>query len=541
MKKLMFALACAASVAVFAEGELSGGVMGFESYNVSFSGLGEADDEGQSTGDRYWLYMGATADSTADASMVKAYGAEGNLEKPSWGAQKSGTPGNNYLELSTEGGTLWRSINTLDTTGTAAALGATETIGTSLYIDTMVQFSPTEDTTTPTLTENTDKLAIWLNVDTESNTTNLMVYASQMAVLEGEEAPRSTATAFKLQKADGSALAIKAGAWYRLTVKALGNVLNMEGYSLDFFKIYLDGVELKAKEETISASALELLNGALKNGVTKNGVTELDDHSFFASLKGAGNAEAGVDGVLQAVGFQGTGAIDALVFTETSPFADLPTSPDFTLTWGEGVSAVLYTIGDGEKTEATSGTKVACDAGAVVKIEATAADWYVLDAESVDDLTVKKAGTTRAITATKVEPATITTETTAASIGITEGAFAGKAGEALQAPVAWAQDNNLKPADLRAMKFTAGATWTTEEKAYLFNIAPTEEAVAAAEEAFKITKIEQDEDGTWVVTGPDAATFNGEVKIKGKANLGDADWADKADGHKFFKAFLELK
>lgn len=536
MKKLMFALACAASVAVFAEGELSGGVVGFEGYNVPFSGLSGMDDAGSSAGDLYWLYMGATADSTADASTVKAYGAEGNLAKPSWGAQKSGTPGNNYLELSTEGGTLWRSINTLDTTGTAAALGATKTIGTSLYIDTMVQFSPTEDTTTPTLTEGTDKLAIWLNVDTASNTTNLMVYASQMAVPEGEEAPQPTATAFTLLKADGSALAIEAGAWYRLTVKALGNVLDMEGYSLDFFKIYLDGVELKAKEETISASALELVNGALKAGVTA-----LDGYSFFASLKGAGNAEAGVDGVLQAVGFQGTGAIDALVLTETSPFAALPMSADFTLTWGESVSAVWYTIGNGEKMAATSGTKVTCGAGAVVKIEATAADWYVLDAASVADLTVEAADTTRAITATKVEPATITTETTAASIGITDGAFAGKAGTDLQAPVAWAQENNLKPAALSAMTFTAGATWTTAEKAYLFNIAPTENAVAAAEEAFKITKIEQDEDGNWVVTGPDATSFNGEVKIKGKANLGDADWADKADGHKFFKAFLELK
>ena len=535
MKKLMFALVCAASVAVFAEGELSGGVVGFEGYNVPFSGLSGMDDTGSSAGDLYWLYMGATADSTADASTVKAYGAEGNLEKPSWGAQKSGTPGNNYLELSTEGGTLWRSINTLDTTGTAAALGATKTIGTSLYIDTMVQFSPTEDTTTPTLTENTDKLAIWLNVDTASNTTNLMVYANQMGDDDGAGVPQTAAKAFTLVKEDGSALQIDAGAWYRLTVKALGNVLEMEGFSLDCFTIYLDGVALKAVEESFTEGALGILGEFLKPGVT------LDGHSVFASLKGIGNAEAGVDGVLQAVGFQGTGAIDALVLTETSPFAELPTSADFTLTWGEGVSAVWYTIGNGEKTAATSGTKVTCDAGAVVKIEATAADWYVLDAASVADLTVETADTTRAITATKVEPATITTETTAASIGITDGAFAGKAGEALQAPVAWAQENNLKPADLSAMTFTAGATWTTAEKAYLFNIAPTEEAVVAAEEAFKITKIEQDADGNWVVTGPDATSFNGEVKIKGKANLGDADWADKDDGHKFFKAFLELK
>ena len=102
MKKMTFALACASTVALFAE---MAPKATFEDYTLG-NGVANLMEPGlQSV---YWLYNGASG--SEDGSKV------------------AGDVSAKYLELSTEGGTLWRSINAGNAAGATidAKLGAAQ-------------------------------------------------------------------------------------------------------------------------------------------------------------------------------------------------------------------------------------------------------------------------------------------------------------------------------------------------------------------------------------------------------------------------------
>ena len=311
MKKMTFAFACASAVAAFAAAQnpvISS--VDFEAYGdgsvqdvtLPFTGLSLKGDDGSAgavTASR-WLYDGAAG--ATDGSTVKAYDPEitGNA---------------NYLELSTEGGTLWRSINTLADSET---LGAAQEISaeTGLYVDTMVQFTPTEDGGAPSLGDD-DKLAVWLDV--KDNVTNLCVLGS-FVYNEGADATQAVFRATNK--------VIDSSTWYRLTVAAIpavdGGQLVADG--LPGFKISIDGTELEFDQETMDSGSKEWLSAADKAVIASKTV--------IASAQGL-NATA----TLQAVGFKGSGAIDSLQFTTEDPNAD--PAGEFTVDWGsEGVQAV---------------------------------------------------------------------------------------------------------------------------------------------------------------------------------------------------------
>ncbi len=320
MKNLTFALACASTFALFAAIDVP--KADFEGYAAGAKVADEVEPGSQSV---YWLYDGASG--SEDGSTVKAYGGE-NLPAPAAGGQ-------NYLELSTEGGTLWRSLAAGNThgEGIGGRLGAAQALPAGgLYIDTMVQFTPTEDGGAPETTGG-DKLAIWLNVETgeglETPVTNLCVKANAYTL--GEAGPMAAATTFPLVPADGSALSINPGTWYRLTVKAVANALATdENGIIPAFEIRVDGALMKA------ASGLpfsEFFGEFVAEGLQ----AAYGQNALFPSLQEMGGAGASI--TLQAVGFKGSGALDNLAFSETEP---QPTpGPEFAVNWGEsGVTAV---------------------------------------------------------------------------------------------------------------------------------------------------------------------------------------------------------
>lgn len=320
MKNLTFALACASTFALFAA--IDAPKADFEGYAAGAKVSDEVEPDSQSV---YWLYDGASG--SEDGSTVKAYGGE-NLPAPAAGGQ-------NYLELSTEGGTLWRSLAAGNThgEGIGGRLGAAQALPAGgLYIDTMVQFTPTEDGGAPETTGG-DKLAIWLNVETgeglETPVTNLCVKANAYTL--GEAGPMAAATTFPLVPADGSALSINPGTWYRLTVKAVANALATdENGIIPAFEIRVDGALMKA------ASGLpfsEFFGEFVAEGLQ----AAYGQNALFPSLQEMGGAGASI--TLQAVGFKGSGALDNLAFSETEP---QPTpGPEFAVNWGEsGVTAV---------------------------------------------------------------------------------------------------------------------------------------------------------------------------------------------------------
>ncbi|MBP5232285.1 MAG: hypothetical protein J6333_02650, partial [Planctomycetes bacterium] len=335
MKKLMFATALVASAAAFADPLNANS---FEGYNVD-DRVGNTADVGGATSGMYFYF-----DGDQDGSLVKAFGSgEGQIAAP--GITRplyfaSADPNAKYLELSTEGGILWRSISTVnsDTSGESPvySLGnPVDIAATGTYLDTLVQFTPTEDGGAPEVTQD-DKLAIWLNVDSSgaAPVTNLMVKAGSY---DNEGTPVVGGATYVL-----SGKTIVAGEWYRLTIKAIDDILPPnESFKIPGFQVFVDSVPMVATTSPISTTFV----GALREAemITAEQQTAINSGAYLPSLV-AGTPN--VASTLQGVGFKGSGALDDVVWTEEDPFAAV--ALDFTLTWPAGVTPVSYTIGNGD-------------------------------------------------------------------------------------------------------------------------------------------------------------------------------------------------
>ena len=371
MKKLMFATALVASAAAFAD-PLN--AISFESddyaspqWATNLSAKADKPDPGSSDSGTYFLYEQSEGGSS-DSSIVTNVGAA-FTEK--YAAYYEGKTNYKFLALDTEGGTLWRSINELE--GNNDELGTAKIVaGTGTYLDTLVQFTVTEDEA-PTTTAS-DKLAIWLGVSTnaqgEVTGTNLMVRAGYLD--DNGSDSFVTPTDFTLS----TAAPIEAGRWYRLTIKTIGDVTacvakNSSEYASGYmgFEIYLDGVQLAATEATISTAYMEVATGSdeyawLDQTTDADFITYLQSNKVFPSLQGKVAAYA-----LQGVGFQGTGAVDEIVWTDDNPFS--ASGIEFVLTWDEKVTAVSYVLSADMATTntLTSGTAATIAAGTTGTIE----------------------------------------------------------------------------------------------------------------------------------------------------------------------------
>lgn len=392
MKKLTFALACASTFALFAE--IGAPKAGFEDYTdeTGWAVAGKAEPGSQFT---YWLYEGASG--SEDGSTVKAYGGD-NLAAPTTG----GDAGEKYLELSTEGGTLWRSIAKGNTTVTddgdiADRLGVAQSIpADGLYIDTMVQFTPTEDGGKPE-TADGDKLAIWLNVDSSGDTpvTNLMVRAGAWDYAD-DAMTQGDAASYVLAPVSGD-LRVEPGTWYRLTVEAVRNVFSYydpnDPLLIMGFRIRLDGVEFRSVGENPFSQGLVEWLGNLDGAVSADMLADIAAGKVFPSMEEPPDSLDAV--ALQAVGFKGSGALDNLAFYDENPVQ--PAAPiDFTLAWPDGVTPTSYQIGDGTPvTEGlTSGMTIQLEAGQKITLVFTNADgakktFTVVASADITSLTVE--------------------------------------------------------------------------------------------------------------------------------------------------------
>ncbi len=328
MKNLTFALACASTFALFAAIDVP--KADFENYTEE-TGWTVANKDEPGRQYTYWLYEGASG--SEDGSTVKAYGGE-NLSAPAGSGQNL-----KYLELSTEGGTLWRSLAAGNPAGTdiAGKLGPAQDVPEGgLYIDTMVQFTPTEDGGAPEVAKDNDgnyidKLAIWLDVNSETGTTNLCVLARSYDYNGSDLA--TDPTRYTLVAADGSEMAIQPGVWYQLTVKATKIVANESLGMIPGFQIFVDGKAMKATKAPVGEALREMIQSLL----SEENFALLARNELFPSLATMGGGDD--PATLQAVGFKGSGALDNLAITEEEP---QPTpGPEFAVDWGTGdVTAV---------------------------------------------------------------------------------------------------------------------------------------------------------------------------------------------------------
>ena len=523
MKNLTFALACASTFALFAA--IDAPKADFEGYAAGAKVSDAVEPGSQSV---YWLYDGASG--SEDGSTVKAYGGE-NLAAPAAGGQ-------NYLELSTEGGTLWRSLAAGDTSAADIAnkLGEAQVIPDGgLYIDTMVQFTPTEDGGAPETTGG-DKLAIWLNVETgeglETPATNLCVKANAYTL--GEAGPMAAPTTFPLVPADGSALSINPGTWYRLTVKAVANALspNVEGI-IPAFEIRVDGTLMKAASGLpFSESFGEFVAEGLQAVYGQN--------ALFPSLQEMGNAGASI--TLQAVGFKGSGALDNLSISETAPSPapeePIPVTPQITLsateaTFSDSLELPTVTVAGNyvlgtDYTVSWSGALPTENPSADVVLTVTVAMRGKYSGSNTATFTVKPAGTPPVVNDWPSDPTTVKDKTAGEAYGFT-GDLAGVPADKL---AVWAMGNG-------SVAFSNAGTIKIE--AYLLNVANTDAAIAEGKANFKIPAITVDANGTVTVTDPEGS-YNGVITIKGSVTVNGTYNLDKADATaRFFKAFLSVK
>jgi hypothetical protein len=340
MKKLMFATALVASAAAFADSPLN--AISFEGYSADAT-VGNAADTPDASGGDNGMYF--YFDGDGDGSLVKAFGSGDvvapQIRRPLFFA--SASPNANYLELSTEGGILWRSINTVnsDTSGETPTydLGNAKPIAANgTYFDSLVQFTPTEDGGDPELENGVDKLAIWLNVDSNQQT-NLQVRAN---LYDFGEAPSATEATFTLAPSVGEKK-ILPGEWYRLTIKAIPNVMVSDDAGvIPAFEIYIDGEPMCATTAQFTSGMVTTLTGM--NALSEDMTAAIAANRIFPSL-----AEMGAQGAtptLQGVGFKGSGAIDDIVWTEEDPFAGGAGGDDYKVEIGGSDVIITPQAGD---------------------------------------------------------------------------------------------------------------------------------------------------------------------------------------------------
>ncbi len=351
MKKLLFATAIAASAAAFAAPLTAVDFEGANDYQPNVSGS------------RFYF------DGESNSSFVSNdVNAASTTKRTAYYKEANNA---NFLALDTEGGTLWRSINDIKTEGGYSLGDAENVAATGTYLDTLVQFTVTEDEAPATTSD--DKLAIWLQAG--EGTTNLMVRAgyyndSGALVADGRDFVLTGKT-------------IEPGVWYRLTVLAIENLVDQtsefaDSIKLPAFVIKIDGVTMNATTATMDATFAQGL--ATSTVITSETATQLSSGAVFVSLVAG---EPGVTTTLKGVGFQGTGAVDEIVWTEEDPL--VVETIDFTLTWtASEVSAVSYVLSTDLATtnSLTSGTAVQLapgDGTATIELIPTFASGYEFD------------------------------------------------------------------------------------------------------------------------------------------------------------------
>ena len=292
MKKLLFAIAGAAAFSAFAADPAAGAndisIVGFENYTADQTVIGYGDD-GQSGG-TLWSCAGD------DASLVKTLGGD-NAAVPAITEPRpfAGETNTKYLALDTNGSELQRAI---PAAGQTIAADGT-------YIDTLVQFTPSESA--PTADDLTGaKLAIWLGVDSEHNTTNLCVAGGfyEGAELEDGIPTAAPSVSPKTYKLSGT---YDPSTWYRLTVKAI-KFVEAGGSVYVGFQISIDGTPLTTDTAAYDSNAMVAFG--FMSAETSLLTGNLLVPSAYAALD---------DNTLTAVGFKGTGALDDFVVTTEAP------------------------------------------------------------------------------------------------------------------------------------------------------------------------------------------------------------------------------
>ena len=328
MKKLLIAAFAASSICAFSEATAISSI-DFESVTVDTAAVNITE------GDAGKKYFKADA---SDASAVKAY----DQEKPAPAKETEffATAGNKYLNLETEGGTLWRTINPLvieETEGEGGVITTTtsttpKAFESQIYLDTLVQFTATEDATINITDQNGNpdenaKFTLWLYKGETDETAQLKVMAGKINSVSDVGDFVIAPTTYTL-----SGKEVEANTWYQLTIKAipLVNAANI-GRSMVGFAVYLDGTKLTVDGEdafitTDALNKLKSFNDEELVAISDAQVAAFANREYLPSLVSEELQDENETYVtaIKEVGFKGTGAIDNIAWTDDEIMEVIP-------------------------------------------------------------------------------------------------------------------------------------------------------------------------------------------------------------------------
>lgn len=304
-------------------------------------------------------FGGLATDDTAVMDYDDAGVTPAAAEKRPTGSAGPMDTGNNFLKISNSN-PLWRIIKAEgygqvnNEWPTEFPNGMDVAVGNGLYVDTLVQFTPSEEPPTP---EDGSKLIVWMNTNNV-----LCVTANKLTFTgSGEDwIPAYNANSFET---DAN---VETGKWYRLTVMAYSNLIDVNGQGTNFkhgFEVYINGTAVKSDEAAVNTDSDEFFYGT---GGFNTALPALEADfkagKLFLSLSSAQSA------TLAAVGFKGEGCVDNIVVSDVRPTFNQvePSGIDFTLTWDAGVSAVWYAI-DGETNNYSDVVSTGLSAGKTVE------------------------------------------------------------------------------------------------------------------------------------------------------------------------------
>lgn len=339
MKTLKFMLAAATAIGIASAAQAvqdKKASTGFEKLQIGDSVYTGVLDNDTSS---YFYYAGATADDN-ESAIVAFTDNTTPVGRPTGVAKFDGTDATaraNALQVSTGVDPLLRTFRPLSGT----ALQAGETLTATKYIDTLVQFTVTPSNDTVTAGTD-DKLMIYLRevapvfgengaVETDGQT-NLVVKAGYCGT-EGAVSARE----YTVQN-----LTVKPGEWYRLTVEVIPDItvgaagtVSSERNGFVGFVVRINGAQC-----TFDDCLYNSVDETAEAFFADSYLSEYIDNKMLVLSLLANSSSTSKD-TLQAVGFAGEGLVDDLVITTTDPYI---TVVNFTLTLGEGVSSVNYTV-----------------------------------------------------------------------------------------------------------------------------------------------------------------------------------------------------
>ena len=274
MKKLLITTLAAVSVGLCAKAD-------FAENGTSFEGLTEGDVFNPA--DTYWTIPTDTDDVFKITNVT--YSADATPQH--WDL----TTGEMALSIDTANPIL-RNVNPVSNDDTTI-INPPQDVTTPVFFDSVVQFTATD--VAPSMENNTtDKLAVWLYTSPDDvSDTNLGLFGETLPIRKVAVTAGYLDGATLKTKNYITDIEVEPDTWHRLTIKSFKNDI---GDLL--FNIWVDGTQVSGKE-------------------TFEGQTIMTD--FLSRISDAVNSDT--YNKLQAVAFDGKGAVDDIVFTTTDPFA----------------------------------------------------------------------------------------------------------------------------------------------------------------------------------------------------------------------------